>query len=222
MKFTDETIQIMQAMGAMNEHLVINGGDKISSLSERRNRMMEVHLNDSFPVPFALHSLSGFLRQLSLFDEPEFEFGENSMIITDQFGAKSDYFYSNKEDLVYMRKELPELTIAHEFRLPAVALDKVLRAAAANKVEDIAFVGEDGGVFIKALDKENPKRVFSVRLGDTDQQFEVFLKHGKKNKLTLMPLSYIVRLSDNGLIKLTGLFGEKNDIKVTYIMAAER
>ena len=219
MKLSEEILLLLQNAAKLNQHLVVDAGNILQTISERKNRLMICKLPEEFPMDFALHDLSGFLRQLSLFDEPEIEFKDDKMLITDNAGAKSSYQYSNKEDLIYLDRELNVDGIFTEFKLPNIALDKVIRACGANQVQDISFVGDGKNVFINALNKENPTRVYSINIGETTDCFEFYIRHEKKNKLTIMPLDYTVHLSNRGLIKFESKLG---DVDIAYYVACER
>lgn len=222
MKLSEEILLVLQNAAKLNQHLVVPAGNKIQSITDRKNRLMICTLPEEFPIEFALHDLSGFLRQLSLFEEPSIKFKEDKMLITDDHGAKSSYQYSNKEDLVYLDKELNVDGFFVDFNLSSTSLDKIIRACAANSVHDISFVGDGEKVFVKALNKENPTRVFSIELCDCEQKFEFYIKHEKKNKLTIMPLDYKISLSNKGLIKFETVLGDNSDIGIEYYVACER
>lgn len=219
MKLSEDTLMVLGNAAKMNQHLVVDVGNKITSLNKHRSRLMICTVKEQFDKEFALHDLGGFLRQLSLFEDPNIEFGDSEFIITDDFGAKSKYDYSHKEDLQYLTRTIEFKDLLVTFELPSEALDKILRASQANGVDDIAFVGENGKVFIKTLNKDNPSRVFSVELGDTDKNFVYYFKHEKDNKLTLLPISYTVNLNKKGLLRFDGLVG---DNCISYYVACER
>lgn len=219
MKLSEDTLVALQCAAKINPHLVVEPGNEIRSITPLKNRMFSASLQDTFPIDFALHDLNGFLKQLSLFDEPELEFKESFMVIRDQFGSMSKYWYSSKEDLVYIDRPITLNEFEFEFKLPDIALDKIIRASAANQVDDILFCCEGGKIYIKSLNKDNPKRVFSVELGEGDADFKFYIKHAKKNKLTLLPLSYNVQISGNGIFCLTCLV---NGNTFKYYVASER
>jgi len=216
---SDECMTLLQQCARINPHLVVSPGSVVGSITPRRNRFLQCTLPDVFPVEFRLHDLSGFLRQLGLFDKPDIEFDTNRMVISDQFGAKSEYQYSKKEDLIYMDRQLNIGEFTYSIHIPDTAIDKILRSAAANAVEDIALVGEGGFAYLKSMDKKKNSRVFSVKLGKCDRDFCIYLKHSKKNKLIIMPMSYDVSVSDRGILKFDSMIG---DASITYYMACER
>lgn len=219
MKLSASTIEVLKQCAKLNNHLVIPEGNVISTITEKKNRLMVATVPDQFPVEFRVHDLTGFLRQLALFDEPELEFLADRIIITDSFGSQAEYWYSNKEDLVFLDRKFNFGESYASFYMPSVALDKIIRATGANSVEDIEFEANGSSVQIKALNKKKPKRIFSVSLGECSKRFSVFLKHAKKNKLILMPLDYVVNISASGRIEFQGKF---EDVQVNYYVACEQ
>lgn len=218
MKLNEDVMMILGICAKINPHIVIKKGSRIESLTPARNRLVVADLPIEFPHEIAFADLSGFLRQVSLFDDPDFDFGERSVVITDAHGAKATYQYSNKQDLVYLDRNFREDGYHGRVELPHIAMDKILRASAANKTEDIVFMFEDG-MKIKTMDKEDATRVFSVDLV-SDDNFYASIKHGKKNKVQLLPLDYIVKISPTlGILQFAGAVGEC-DIK--FFIACER
>lgn len=218
MKFTEEIIDVFNAASKINDHIVINAGTLITSISPKGNMYLRCRIPYKFPMDFALHDIKGFIRQLSLFDEPELTFYADKVLITDQTSS-SEYYYSDREDLSYIEDEINITDFCVEFNLSNDAINKVIRASAANKTEDIVFGSEEGKLTIKTLDKEDPKRIFSVYLGDNKEDFFIAVKHNKESKLTLLPLDYTVNVSTGGQLRFDGLL---NDVQVTYYLAAEQ
>lgn len=224
MKISDVTLTILKNLALFNPHLVVNAGNVIRTVNEKKTTLIKAVVEEEFPVDFAFHDLPGFLKLVGLFEDPDFEFGDHSVVITDASGASQEYYYSDRENLVYDERNVEFPEADHTFGLTADTLSKVLKGAAVNGVEDIAFVGAGGKVTVKALDKEKPKRTFSVPASeeglDLSGDFNVYLKHSKKggSKLTLLPLDYIVEISAAKIIQFSA---SVEGVQVSYIMAVE-
>jgi len=220
MKLTQECYDVLQHCSKFNDHLVVERGDQIASLNKDRNRLMVATIQTSME-PFALHDLKNFLKQLSLFNEPDLTFTDTDIIIQDN-EARSTYRQSNKEDLCYLDKTLRPLDTEHRFNLPRTALDKIIRASAANQTEDILLCSRDNKLYIEALNKDKPTRVFSVSLHQqSDHDFEIYLKHSRKNKLNLLLLDYDVIVSKSGIVIFKSV-PKDEEINVTFYVASER
>lgn len=229
MKISEETIQILKNLATFNNHIVVMPGNVLRTVNEKKTTLIKIAVPEEFPVEFALHDLSGLLKTISLFEDPEFEFGELSVVISDETGTSQEYYYSDKEELIWDSRDVafPEEDI--EVAITSENLRKLIKAAGINGVEDIAIVGEGGKVYLKCLDKEKAdatvnltktKRTFSMLLADEDKgEFTVFLKHSKKgNKLSFLPLDYKVLISNKKIINFTA---EVEDVTVSYILAVE-
>lgn len=220
MKLSTTTVTILKNLASFNPHLVIQAGNVIRTVNDKKTTLIKAIVEEEFPTEIALHDLNGFLKVISLFEDPDFEFNDDHVVISDESGATQDYQYSDKEDLIHDERNVnfPETDISVE--VTDIQLKKVIKAAGVNSVEDIAIVGEDGKVFLKALDKENPKRVFSVIISEEDKgEFSVYLKHSKKgSKLNLLPLDYLLEISEHKIVKFSA---KVEEVEVSYILAAE-
>ncbi len=222
MKLSPITLTILKNFSQYNQHVVINPGKVIRTVNDRRTVMIQSTIEDEFPCEVALHDLSGFLKIVNLFEDPDFEFGENSMIIRDESGAEQEYFYSEKDDLVYEDREIPNMDFDISFNVTDEHIKKVLKGAAANNVEDIAFMADTLGTSLVALDKNNPKRTFKVTLeGASAGGYKAYMKHSKKGtKLDLLPLDYSVQIaSKTKVIQFTAEV--EGDVSYTAFMALE-
>jgi hypothetical protein len=229
MKISDETIVILKNLATFNNHLVVNAGSVISTVNEKKSTLIKIVVPEEFPVEFALHDLSGLLKTITLFEEPDFAFGENSMVISDSSGTTQEYYYSDKDKLIWESRDIvfPESNIT--VTITTDVLKKVIKAAGINGFEDIAVVGEGGKVFLRTLDKEKAtgdsltksKRTFSILIGEEDKgEFTVFLKHMKKGgqKLSFLPLDYELSISDKKLVRFASTVEQYS---VSYIMGIE-
>ena len=226
MKLTEATITIFKGLAKFNNHLVIKAGNVLRSVNPLKTQFVEITVEEEFPVDAAFHDLAGFLKVISLFDEPMLQWKEKSVVISDGRSSQ-EYFYADTEDLIYPQKELklpPEFE--HTISFTNEVFAKTLKAAGMNKVEDIAFVGEAGAVSIRALNKENPKRVYEIKLqtpeGDPvtcESDFTVYLRQPiKGDKINILPLDYEMKISEHGIICLTAKI---EDVSVMYALAIE-
>ena len=229
MKISDETITILKNLATFNNHLVVKAGNVISTVNERKSTLIKVVVPEDFLVEFALHDLSGLLKTITLFDDPDFAFGDNSVVISDSSGTTQEYYYSDKDKLIWDERDItfPETDIT--VTITTDVLKKVIKAAGINGFEDVAVVGEGGKVFLRTLDKEKAtgesltksKRTFSVLISEEDKgEFTVFLKHTKKgaNKLSFLPLDYELSISNKKLVRFVSIVEEYT---VSYIMGIE-
>ena len=88
----------------------------------------------------------------------------------------------------------------------------MIKAAGVLQLPEIAFVGEGGKCYLKAINsKDTSADTFGLELGDTDDVFQLILK---TENLKLIPGKYKVDLSAKGISRFEGA-------DVTYYVAIE-
>lgn len=223
MQLSDTTIAILKNCSQLNQNILIEAGSTIRTVNSHKTTMFKCTVPEVFNHEVRLHNLTDFIRILSLFDNPTFDFGSTSVTIYDESGASMSYGYSDREDLVVETRDPPEMEVIAEFPVTNDQMSKITRSAQMNKVEDIGFICEDGKLMIKAHDKKRVTREFTINLnGTSSEDFVVYLKHGRKcAKLTLLPLDYTVQIGKlNGREAVRYVFNTE-EFHISYLVAAE-
>lgn len=223
MQLSDTTLAILKNCSQLQNHILIEAGSTIRTINSHKTTMLKCEVEEKFSNEVRLHNLSDFIRMIGLFEEPEFNFGTDSVDIFDSTGAKMTYGYSDKEDLVVEMRDPPELVVTSEFIVTNSQMSKVVRAAQMNKVEDIGFICDDGRISIVAHNKERITREYKVDInGTSHEDFTLYLKHGRKcAKLLLLPLDYKVQVGMlNSQVAIRFLF-EHEGVKISYLIASE-
>jgi len=90
---------------------------------------------------------------------------------------------------------LPSVDIV--FNLTSDDLNKVQRALSVLKVPEMSIVGEDGTIYVKAMNnKSSSSDSFSIAVGVTEKAFNMIFK---AENLKLMNNDYEVSLSSKGI-----------------------
>ena len=93
-----------------------------------------------------------------MFENPVFDFSSDSkVIIKDESGAESNFFYSDPELVVQPPKDgvkLPD-TKTVKFNLKPKVLDDLLRAASVYAVQDLCLYSRNGQLVLTVCDKKN-------------------------------------------------------------------
>jgi len=81
-------------------------------------------------------------------------------------------------------------------------LSSVLKAAGVLQFSEVAFVGEGGKCYLKAIDSANDNADdFGVEIGETADKFNVIIK---TDNLKLLPLDYQVTICSKGISEFKG------------------
>src|ERR1700733_12421690 len=93
MKISAETIVILKNFATINQGILISAGNVLQT---RTNSVFaEAKIAETFPVEFGIFNLNNFLNVVSLFKDPEFEFGDTFLRISEANGmAETKYAYA--------------------------------------------------------------------------------------------------------------------------------
>lgn len=215
MKISKESMEVLKNFAATNMSLIIQPGSVQKTLTPQKNVMAIAKLAESFPEKAPIYDLNQFLATASLFDDPDFEFGETSVTISDQSGASVKYVYAAESTIPPLPTKnivLPSVDVS--FTLNAKEFSSALKAAAVMGLPNVTITGEDGDVFLGAADAANDSNhAWRKRVGASDVNFNVIFL---LDLLKFLPRDYDVELSS----KLISKFTSKKD-DVTYFIAAE-
>ena len=157
-KLTKSTFNTLKNFATINKSIVINPGSKIRTISVNKNIFASAEVEEVFPTQVPIYDLGVFLSGLSMFENPIFDFSSDSkVIIKDESGAESNFFYSDPELVVQPPKDgvkLPD-TKTVKFTLKPNVLDNLLRAASVYAVQDLCLYSKNGSLVLTVCDKKN-------------------------------------------------------------------
>ena len=215
MKLSKRSIDILKNFSSINSNLHIVQGKNQVIVSGPKNIMCEVEFEEDFPAEFALWDLSKFLGTLSLFDDPELEFLDKKMIISN--GPTNVVFHYAEPKLVKgCRPEtdfkMPESVI--DFEISNREFVEIQRASSVLGLPDLCVTNNDSGIDIIALDKNDPtSNSYSIRVSE-DAPNATFKMYLKAEYLKLLPGDYEVSIAEKGISQ----FRHKTE-KMTYHIA---
>lgn len=215
MKLSEKTISILKNFSNINQSILINSGSKIKTISVMRNILAECSIQEQFPKDFAIYDLNQFLNGLSLHQDPDLDFSNDSYLIIREGKRKVKYFFADPEVIVTPpEKEIALPTKDVCFNLEHSQLDKLIKASSVYQLPDLAAVGENGEVKLVVRDKKNDtSNEYSISVGEVDCDF-VF--NFKVENIKIIPGSYEVVISS----KLLSQFKNVN-YDLSYWIALE-
>ena len=202
MKLSENTINILKNYAVINPSLLVKPGNVLSTVSPVKSIFAKATVEENFPSQFAIYELSKFLGVISLFNEPELDFGEKQMTIIS--GSKSlNYTYADPSMIVTPPEKdinFPEPDI--EFNITQEELQKVVRATGVLQLPDIAVIGDGSTLKMSSTNSKNPTTdVFNIKVGETAKTFNMIFK--AENIIKLLSANYNVKISSRGLALFT-------------------
>tara|TARA_R110002167_G_scaffold51702_28_gene149733 strand:- start:195 stop:863 length:669 start_codon:yes stop_codon:yes gene_type:complete len=217
MKISGETLSVLKNFASINTNMVFKPGSTISTMSSAKNIVAMATISEEIPNNFAIYDLNSLLALLTLMNDQEVSFGDNSLIITSSAGT-FEYFYSNPELVVGGVKEI-ETHVVYEFKLTAEDIQTLMKAAAITSAPTISFTCKDSEVNIIVSDRKNESsNTFKKPIGTSFEPFDVFIA---VENLKVIPEAYTVSVAKgpNEKGRFIRLDNESKDLK--YWIAAE-
>jgi hypothetical protein len=202
MKFSTETLAVLKSFTAINKSILLKPGKVLKTITPEKTLIAIAEVPDEIPSEACIYDLSRFLSILSLYNDANVEFEDKYFIISEG-KRRTKYVYAD----VSMIHTPPEkdITIPSEDVVVNVSqsdLSSVLKAAGVLQFSEVAFVGEGGKCYLKAIDSSNPGADdYGVEIGETEDTFKVIIK---TDNLKLMPLDYQVTLCSRGISEFKG------------------
>lgn len=214
MKFDSQLVRILKNFSTINKSILFRPGTEVSTLEPNKVILGRAKITQEIPKQFAIYDLPQFLGVLSLFNDPDVEFGEQSLTLKEGKDSVS-YKYAAEDTITYPTKDLTIISEDVLFDITADEISKLLKAASILGAKLIAIRGKDGKLTIGCEgDGDKGKDGFKIALGDTDKTFEVYLK---LENIRTIPADYKVMVTAANPIKFIRL---SNDT-LTYFVAIE-
>ena len=199
------TLEILKNFCSINKSLVINPGNKLSTLSINKNILVYADVEESFDSQLSIYDLGVFLGGLSLFEQPSIDTSrDNYVTVSDTKGrSKTKFFYADP-DIITQPPE-KEINLPSEdvkFRLESTALQQLQRAASVYQLPDLCLFGDGEKMNLCLTDKKNDtSNTYSIEVGKSDDEFCYCFK---VENLKLLIGDYNVTLSKSNVALFQG------------------
>ena len=199
------TIEVLKNFCSINKSLVINPGNRLSTLSINKNILVYADVEESFDSQLSIYDLGVFLGGLSLFEQPSIDTTkDNYVTVSDTKGrSKTKFFYADP-DIITQPPE-KEINLPSEdvkFRLESTALQQLQRAASVYQLPDLCLFGDGEKMNLCLTDKKNDtSNTYSIEVGKSDDEFCYCFK---VENLKLLLGDYNVTLSKSNVALFQG------------------
>ena len=202
MKLSDSTLAVLKNFAGINNSILVKKGTQLRTISVAKNILAEAEIPEDFPRDVAIYDLNQFLNGLSLHQDPNLDFTEDSHITIKEGRRRVKYFYADPQVIIAPpEKEINLPTQEVCFQLESTALDKLVKAAAVYQLPDLSVIGENGEITMVVRDKKNDtSNEYAVNVGETDKEFEF---NFKMENIKIIPGSYDVVMSSKLLSEFT-------------------
>ena len=155
MKISSETQAILKNFATINSGIKVGSGNQLTTISNMKNILAVANVPETFNQEFSIYNLVEFLGAISLTDNPDFNFSEASLSITDA-DTSLTYFYASEGMVMSPEKmiTMPEAEINIE--LSSTLLTELQKAASVLGVNDLIMTSDGSKIELQVTDKKNP------------------------------------------------------------------
>ena len=100
MNLCDNTLGILKNFAGINNSILVKQGNQLRTMSVAKNILAEAQIEEDFPREFAIYDLNQFLNGLSLHQDPELDFTENTYLNIREGKRRVKYFYADPNVIV--------------------------------------------------------------------------------------------------------------------------
>lgn len=214
MKISDNTLNLLKNFSNINKGISIKAGSVISTIGPAKNIFAIAEVPEKFPTNFAIYELPKFIGAISLFNDPDLDFGPKSVTIREN-NLKISYTYCQPEMLVEAPTKFDlKLDEVVSFKITAQDIQTLLKSITILGLPEIAIIGDGEDIYVAALNhKDESSNNFNINLGKTEKEFKFIFN---KEMLKMIEKNYDVTLGENGVTQF------KSEDGLVYIIRGDK
>ena len=219
MELQEQTLNVLKNFSDINPNILIKEGNTIKTISEAKNVLATAIVDNEFSQQFGIYDLKEFIGVLSLVDQPNLKFSDESVTVSDQSGrSKIRYFFSPEETLTSPQKDIKMPECEVQFKLDANTLNKWRSAASTLGHTNVSVTPGEGVLTLSVVDNENAtSNAYSIDVPYTSKPESPFTFIINISNLKIIPGDYEVSISS----KLISEF-KNTEVNVRYWIALEK
>lgn len=216
MRLSKETYNILKNFAAINSNILINPGNILRTKSAGSNIYAEAKVVEDFDVTVPIWDLNKFLGVVSMFNNPDLEFHDTHVVITNGRSSVT-YYYSEPTLLTVPTRELKMPKVVVNFNLDEKDLNEILKASSILQVSDLKMIGGEGTFRIVVDDSsQSTTNSFEIVI-DENYNGDDFEGTINVSEMKFIPGSYTVGLTDTVISKFT-----HKSFDLSYYIAIKR
>ena len=195
MKVSERTINLLKNYANINQSIEFREGNVLKTVSPLNTILASVEVEEVFSKTFPIYELSRFLGTLDLFNNPELDFTDNGVSITDDkheatyrdCGSSTIFQTPPDKDITFPDAEI-------NFDLSQEQFKKTINAANTLGLPEVVVEGDGTEIRLLVSDTGNVSSdYFSTKVGSTDKTFHMIFK--TENFSTIAEGAYNISLS---------------------------
>lgn len=197
MKLETRTMQILKNFAMINPSMLFREGTVQSTVAAQKTMLARTTIKETIPKEFAIFDLSRFIGMLSLFNEPDLEFDESRVLVS-QGRQKVEYTFADPELVVAPPAKTPNVQDPEvSFKLPSDVLQSTMRALGALQSTHIIVQGDGESITVGVGKPTDPTSdTFKIEVGQTEHTFKFAFK---AENVKILQGDYDVQISSKNI-----------------------
>ena len=213
MKISKETLDVLKNYASINTNILVREGSTLATISTGKNIFSRTTVKETFDKEFAIYDLNSLLALLTLMEDTDVDFGEDSITISKD-RSQFEYYYADPSIIVAAPDKTIEVDDYYSFELTENEVGMIMKAASVVAAPILSVVAKDGTVTLSVGDPSTPRsNTFRHVIGETNKEFDCRLAI---ENFKVIPGDYSVTLSQK---KFMYLQNKANELK--YWLALE-
>lgn len=215
MQLSEYTLTVLKNFSTINSGLVIKSGNIQKTMAPDKSVLVQVEIDDSFPIEFGIYDLNQFLGNVTTMSNPELSFADKTVTMKDDLFSLVYYSCSPEVIISPPEKELVLKDPDVRFDLNNAVMTKILRLASMNNLPHLSVIGKSGELLLCSHDKSNAGSNHATTK-IADHSGDDFTITFKTENLKIIPDDYSVEAKSGAFAR----FVSKNN-KLVYFIALE-
>jgi len=212
-----ETIGVLKNFYSINQTLLIKKGNRLRTMSNMKNLLAEVEIEESFPKDFGIYYLSEFLTVLKLMNKPTLDFSNDGWVVIKDDDHEVVIYESDPLTLTIPPETEKLNQVEYETRIPIPksTISSIKRFGKQLYLPDLEISSSgDKEIQITVFDKLASDRHRYSKVLNVDETVKEFEQSFKVDYLKMIPDDYDFYNSSGKVTKWVGSTG-------TYWIAGE-
>jgi len=217
MKLSEKTKAILTNFGAINQSMLIVAGNRQRTMNiPSKSILADATLDETFPIDFGIYKLDKFLQLLSLFSDPDLDFGDKFVTFSEGVNKATFTYYEAKLIKAPPKGvDIPFKNPVVSFELTNEVFNKLQKAGKILSNQDLVLEADGENMFFTVKNnKDSSADTFVEILGPSTETF----KYGFDiDVLKFIPSNYDVVIADNNMSKFSS-----KDMNLTYWLPTQK
>ena len=199
MKISNDTLSVLKNFAAVNTNILVRQGNTLSTISTGKNIFARATVSETFDREFAIYDLNSLLGLLTLMEDTEVSFGDESITVSKDRNL-FEYYYADPEIITAAPDKQIEVDDFFSFNLSADDLSMVMKAAGITAAPMVSVISDGTTATLTVGDPATPKsNSFKQVIGPCDKTFAA---HLQVENLKVLPGDYRAIVSEKKFIHL--------------------